>query len=80
MLNILEKKDRIEPIFDLKIGYRYPDVEEKIGMEAGKAISFLTQLFDMGILDRETYDVELRCPTCDSLRRPDPPVSTSCSV
>ena len=72
MLNVLEKKNRIAPIFDLKIGYRYPDVEEKIGMEAGKTISFLTQLFDMGILDREIYDVELRCPTCIS-----PNVSTN---
>lgn len=72
MLNILEKKDRIVPIFDLKIGYRYPDVEEMVGMDAGKTISFLAQLFDMGILGRETYDVEVRCPTCDS-----PNVSTN---
>lgn len=66
MVNILEKKGRVEPVFDLKVGYRYPEVEETIKMDAGKTIGFLEKLYNVEILGREIYDMELRCPTCNS--------------
>lgn len=72
MINILEKKNRIEPIFDLRLGYRYPEVEEKIKMDSVKTTDFLENLFELNILGREKYDMELRCPTCNS-----PNVSTN---
>jgi hypothetical protein len=72
MVNVLEKNDKIEPFFDLKLGYRYPNIEETIKMDSPKTINFLEKLFGLGILSREKYDMELRCPTCNS-----PNVSTN---
>jgi uncharacterized CHY-type Zn-finger protein len=65
-LDILEKKEKVDPAFDLKIGYRYPDVEEAIKFDAPKTIGFLEQLYNAEILDREVYDMELSCPYCNS--------------
>jgi hypothetical protein len=64
MVNILEKTGRIEPVFDLHLGYRYPEVEETIEMNASQTIDFLENLVAMEILDREIHDMELRCPSC----------------
>ena len=66
MVNVLEKKGEIKPSFDLKLGYRYPEVEEIIKMDSSKTIDFLENLCNMGILKKEIYDMELRCPTCNS--------------
>jgi len=65
-LNILEKREKVDPVFDLKIGYKYPDVEEATKFDAPKTISLMEQLYNAGILDREIYDMELRCPYCGS--------------
>lgn len=65
-LDILEKKEKVDPAFDLKIGYRYPDVEEAIKFDVPKAIGLMEQLYNAGILDREVHDMELRCPYCGS--------------
>lgn len=68
MVKILEKKERIEPVFDLQLGYRYPDVENAVNMTAEDTIAFLDELHRVEILDRDTYDMELRCPKCDGPR------------
>jgi hypothetical protein len=65
-INILEKKEKVDPVFDLKLGYRYPDVEEATKFDAPKSIGFLEQLYNTEILDREVYDMELRCPYCNN--------------
>jgi uncharacterized protein YlaI len=65
-LNILEKREKVDPVFDLKIGYKYPDVEEATKFDVPKTISLMEQLYNAGILDREVYDMELRCPYCGS--------------
>ncbi|MCJ7633492.1 hypothetical protein MUP77_14035 [Candidatus Bathyarchaeota archaeon] len=66
MMNILEKTDKVKPVFDLGIGYRYLDVEKSVNMNVGETTDFLERLVKAEILDREMYDMELRCPHCNS--------------
>lgn len=60
-----EKLQVIRPVFDLKRGLTYPDVEEIAGgpPEDGE---FLAMLYDAGVLYRELYDKVLYCPSCGS--------------
>lgn len=58
--------ERLEPVFDAKVGYRYPVVEAIVG-DMVKAETFLNRLHDVGILDRSLYDKMLSCPKCDSV-------------
>jgi len=57
--------DTLTPIFDLKRGFVYPDVEEIIG-ESEDAEEFLAMLVEAGILKRELYDKTVYCPKCGS--------------
>jgi hypothetical protein len=57
--------DTLTPIFDLKRGFVYPDVEEIIG-ESEDAEKFLAMLVEAGILKRELYDKTVYCPKCGS--------------
>ena len=57
--------DTLTPIFDLKRGFVYPDVEEIIG-ESEDAEKFLAMLVEAGILKRELYDKTVYCPRCGS--------------
>ena len=66
MINILEKAEKVRPVFDLGLGYRYLDVEKTVNKDVGKTTDFLERLVKAEILDREMYDMELRCPHCNS--------------
>jgi hypothetical protein len=58
--------DALIPIFDLKRGFVYPDVEEIIG-ESEDAEKFLAMLVEAGVLKRELYDKAVHCPKCGSM-------------
>ena len=55
----------LEPVYDLKLGYRYPMVEAIVG-DALSAESFLNRLYEAGILERRLYDKIIYCPKCGS--------------
>jgi hypothetical protein len=55
----------LEPIYDPKIGYRYPIVEATIG-DALNAEDFLNRLYKAGMLERRLYDKIIYCPKCGS--------------
>jgi len=58
--------EALTPIFDLKRGFVYPEVEEIIG-ESEDAETFLAGLHEAGILRRELYDKIVCCPKCGSV-------------
>jgi len=66
MMNILEKNEKVKPVFDLELGYRYLDVEKMIGLKPDKTNGFLDSLVLTDILEKELHDMELRCPLCDT--------------
>jgi hypothetical protein len=55
----------LEPVYDPKVGYRYPAVEVIVG-DASSAESFLNKLYGAGILDRKLFDKIIYCPKCNS--------------
>ncbi len=55
----------LKPVYDPKIGYRYPIVEAIIG-DALNAEVFLNGLHEAGILKRRLYDKIIFCPKCSS--------------
>ncbi|MEM1659747.1 MAG: hypothetical protein QXR17_01165 [Candidatus Bathyarchaeia archaeon] len=55
----------LKPVFNLKHGYLYPQVESITG-DREKVENFLTQLYEAGILDRQLYDRIIYCPKCKS--------------
>jgi len=55
----------LEPVYDPKLGYRYPMVEAIIGNASSNEL-FLGKLCDGGILERKLYDKILYCPKCGS--------------
>jgi len=57
--------DELEPVYDPKLGYRYPIVEATIG-DAVNAEDFLNELYEAGILERRLYDKIIYCPECGS--------------
>ena len=63
---ISESIEALTPIFDLKRGFVYQEVEEIIG-ESEDAEKFLEMLYEAGILKRELYDKIVCCPRCGSV-------------
>jgi len=57
--------DKLNPVYDPKYGYRYPQVEAVIGDPASTE-EFLNRLYEMGFLKRELYDKIIHCPACNS--------------
>lgn len=55
----------LDPVCDIKLGYRYPVVEEIVG-DASSAEAFLNRLYEAGILERRLYDKIIYCPKCGS--------------
>ena len=55
----------LEPVYDVKLGYRYPMVEEIVG-DASSVESFLNKLYEAGVLERRLYDKIIYCPKCGS--------------
>ncbi len=66
LVEIIGQKTEIMPLFDLSLGYRYPDVEEKLNKKPEEARKFLEKLADAGILDRKLYEIGIHCPKCSS--------------
>ena len=58
--------DKLNPVYDPKHGYRYPQVEAIIGGSATPE-EFLNRLYEMGLLKRELYDKIIHCPACHSV-------------
>ena len=56
---------KIEPVYDGKVGYRYPVVEAIIG-EASQVEPFLNKLHKAGVLEKKLHDKLLLCPECSS--------------
>jgi hypothetical protein len=56
---------KIEPVYDPKVGYRYPVVEAIIG-EASQVEPFLNKLHKAGVLAKKLHDKLLLCPECSS--------------
>ena len=57
--------ETLEPVYDLKTGYRYPVVETIVG-EASQVEPFLSKLHDAGVLEKKLYDKIIFCPKCSS--------------
>jgi len=55
----------LEPVYDPKLGYRYPMVEAIVG-DASSVGAFLNKLYEAGILERKLYDKIIYCPKCGS--------------
>ena len=55
----------LEPVYDPKLGYRYPAVEAIVG-DASSAEAFLNRLHVAGILERRLYDKIIFCSKCGS--------------
>jgi len=56
----------LEPVYDPKLGYRYPTVEAIVG-EASGVEPFLNRLYEAGIFERRLYDKVIYCPRCGSV-------------
>jgi DNA-directed RNA polymerase subunit RPC12/RpoP len=65
-LGVLNRVDEIKPVFDLKQGYRFPDVEQATGLDPQAASKLMTLLYDGQVFTRRLYDMEIRCPYCNS--------------
>jgi transcription elongation factor Elf1 len=57
--------NELEPVYDSKLGYRYPEVEAIVG-DSSRAETFLEKLRKAGILERKLYDKIIYCPKCNS--------------
>ncbi|MEM4703472.1 MAG: hypothetical protein QXJ02_00155 [Candidatus Bathyarchaeia archaeon] len=55
----------LNPVFDPKLGYRYPEVEAIVG-DSQMADDFLNKLYSAGILRRKLYDKVIYCPQCNT--------------
>jgi len=55
----------LDPVYDPKYGYRYPQVEALIG-DPATTEEFLTHLYELGILKRQIFDKLIYCPSCAS--------------
>jgi DNA-directed RNA polymerase subunit RPC12/RpoP len=63
---LLSSTGRLDPVFDLEYGYRYPNVEKAINKDSDGAVALLEDLYEGGVLDSQIFDMEIRCPECGS--------------
>jgi hypothetical protein len=63
---LISKNGRLDPIFDLELGYRYLDVEKAIDKDSNGAVELLEELYEAKVLNSQIYDMEVRCPDCGS--------------
>jgi len=56
---------QLDPVYDPAYGFRYPVVEAIIG-DPSATDEFLTHLYKLGILKRQTFDKIIYCPSCKS--------------
>lgn len=64
-MQVLEKKSEVRPEFDLKYGYRFPEVETATGLDPESTVKLMETLNKAKILDRQMFDMEIRCPFCN---------------
>jgi hypothetical protein len=57
--------DKLDPVYDPAYGYGYPAVEAIIG-DPSATEEFLKNLYELGILKRQTFDKLIYCPQCNS--------------
>jgi hypothetical protein len=55
----------LEPVYDPSNGYRYPVIEAIVG-DASHVESFLSKLYQAGVLEKQLYDKVISCPKCGS--------------
>ena len=55
----------LQPIFDTKLGYRYPSVEAITG-NATESEVLLRKLYEVGIFERKLFDKVILCQKCSS--------------
>jgi hypothetical protein len=55
----------LEPAYDPKTGYRYPEVEALVGDQT-RAIALLNRLTQEGLLEAKLYNKVIYCPQCGS--------------
>lgn len=55
----------LEPVYDSKLGYRYPAVESIVN-DASIVETFLNKLYEAGMLERKLYDKIVYCQKCGS--------------
>lgn len=60
------KLDKLNPVYDPKYGYRYPQIDAIID-DPTATEEFLNRLYEMGFLKRELYDKIIHCPACNSV-------------
>jgi DNA-directed RNA polymerase subunit RPC12/RpoP len=63
---LLSSTGRLDPVFDLEYGYKYPNVEKAINKDSDGAVALLEDLYEGGVLDSQVFDMEIRCPECGS--------------
>jgi hypothetical protein len=56
--------DKLNPIYDPKQGFRYPQLDE-IVRDSSSTGEFLQELFDGGVLNKKLYDKIIYCPSCN---------------
>ena len=56
---------KLEPVYDPRNGYRYPQVEEITG-DAAQTEALLAKMADSGVLDKVLQDKVILCPKCGS--------------
>lgn len=56
----------IKPNFFLIDGYKYPDLEKALEKNTEEIGRLFEKMVEVKILDKELYDVEIRCPDCNS--------------
>lgn len=66
LTKIMDKSPEVIPYFSIEVGYRYPDVEMGLKKETKDSNAFLENLSRVGILEKELYTMEIRCPKCRS--------------
>ena len=55
----------LQPIFDTKLGYRYPSVEAITGNATDSEV-LLRKLYEVGIFERKLFDKVILCQKCSS--------------
>jgi transcription elongation factor Elf1 len=56
---------KLDPVYDPAYGYTYPVIEAIVG-DPSATVEFLTHLYELGILKRQTFDKMIYCPSCSS--------------
>lgn len=59
--------EKLEPVYNSDVGYRYPLVEDIVG-DVSQVGDFLNKLSEAEILEKELYDKIIFCPKCSSAK------------